>query len=200
MRLTEKQAQFLEFLERYMQEHGEAPSFEEIRKGFGFKSYNTVTTYINALEKKGYIKRPPKKNLKRAIELIGRPGKLSVLPLVGRVAAGMPIEAIQDTEIIEVPGSMLGKGEYFVLQVKGNSMVEDGILDGDFIVVRRQPTAENGDTVVALIGNEATLKRYYKVGNRVELRPANKEMSPFTIEDGELRIEGKVVGVIRYYR
>ncbi len=199
MKLTQKQAQVLEYLSDYIKEKGQAPSFEEICKRFGFRSYNTVTTYLAALERKGYVKRPLQRNRKRAIELTLGPGR-SLLPLLGRVAAGRPIEAIQDNETIEVPGSMLGKGEYFVLKVEGSSMVEDGILDGDFVVVRRQPTAENGDTVVALIGDEATLKRYYRIGDRIELRPANKEMAPIVVRDKDLRIEGKVVGVIRYYK
>ncbi|MFN3534554.1 MAG: transcriptional repressor LexA [Desulfatiglandales bacterium] len=199
MKLTQKQAQVLEYLSDYIKEKGQAPSFEEICKRFGFRSYNTVTTYLAALERKGYIKRPLQRNRKRAIELTLGSGR-SLLPLLGRVAAGRPIEAIQDNETIEVPGSMLGRGEYFVLKVEGSSMVEDGILDGDFVVVRRQPTAENGDTVVALIGDEATLKRYYRIGDRIELRPANKEMAPIVVRDKDLRIEGKVVGVIRYYK
>lgn len=200
MKLTQKQSQVLEYISGYMRENGQAPSFEEICKRFGFRSYNTVNSYLSVLEKKGYIKRPQQKNLKRAIMLTGGPGRTVVLPLAGRVAAGRPIEAIQDNETIEVPGGMLGKGEYFVLKVEGLSMIEEGILDGDFVVVRKQPIAENGDTIVALIGNEATLKKYYRVGDKIELRPANKEMAPIVVKDTDLKIEGKVVGVIRYYR
>ena len=121
-------------------------------------------------------------------------------PLLGRVAAGRPIEAVEDVSAIEIPPSMIGSGDHFVLQVKGDSMDEDGILDGDFVVVRKQPTAENGETVVALINNEATVKKYYKSEDQVELRPAHKGMEPLFVREGDLRIEGKVVGVVRHYK
>ncbi len=201
MKLTEKQQRFLEFLVEYIQQWGVSPTFDEICRRFGFRSYNTVTAYLSALEKKGYIMRPGKKNQKRSIEVILRPRHGGqVVPLLGKVAAGRPIEAIEVKESIEVPSSMLGSGEYFVLRVEGSSMIEDGIMDGDYIVVRRQPLAENGETVVALIDNQATLKRYYRFEDRVELRPANRDMPPIVISQGDIRIEGKVVGVIRYYR
>ena len=121
-------------------------------------------------------------------------------PLLGRVAAGKPIEAVEDVDVIEVPPSMIGSGNHFVLQVKGFSMLEDGILDGDFVVIRKQSTAENGETVVALINNEATLKRYYRRGDRIELRPAHEGMESIWVSKGDLRLEGKVVGVIRKYK
>jgi repressor LexA len=119
---------------------------------------------------------------------------------LGRVAAGKPIEAVEDVDVIDVPTSMIGEGSYFVLQVKGLSMKDDGILDKDFVVVRKQPAAENGETVVALINNEATVKRYYRTDHHVELRPAHEGMEPIIVKEGDLRIEGKVVGVIRYYK
>ncbi|MBW1667314.1 MAG: transcriptional repressor LexA [Deltaproteobacteria bacterium] len=201
MKLTEKQKRFLEYISRYMEEWGQAPSFEEICSHFGFASYNTVTTYLKILERKGYIRLPGKKNRKRAIELISPvETRRFEFPLLGRVAGGKPIEAIQDVGVIEVPPSMIGHGDHFVLQVKGDSMREDGILDGDFIVVRKQVTAENGETVVALIGNEATVKKYYKKKDYVELRPAHKEMEPIIVKEGDLRIQGRVVGVIRHYK
>ncbi len=121
-------------------------------------------------------------------------------PLLGRVAAGKPIEAVEDVDVIEVPPSMIGSGEHFVLQVKGDSMKDDGILDGDFVVVRKQPTAENGETVVALVNNEATIKKYYKKKRDVELRPANEGMESIVVKQGDLRIQGKVVGVLRHFR
>ncbi len=121
-------------------------------------------------------------------------------PLLGRVAAGKPIEAVEDVAGIEVPPSMIGSGDYFVLQVKGDSMKEDGILEGDFVVVRKQPMAENGETVVVLINNEATVKKYYKRENHVELRPAHPGMESILVKEGDLRIEGRVVGVMRHYK
>ncbi|RLB21451.1 MAG: repressor LexA, partial [Deltaproteobacteria bacterium] len=166
MKLTEKQKLFLRYISHYIEDWGQSPSFEEICSHFGFTSYNTVTTYLKTLESKGYIRLPNKKNQKRAIEVIS-PVETRRLefPLLGRVAAGKPIEAVETADAIEVPPSMTGQGDHFVLQVRGNSMKEDGILDGDFIVVRKQPTAENGQTVVALINNEATVKKYYKQKN-----------------------------------
>jgi len=201
MKLTEKQKAFLGYISRYMEDWGRSPSFEEICSHFGFTSYNTVTTYLKALERKGYIRLPRKKNQKRAIEVIS-PVETRRLefPLLGRVAAGRPIEAVEEVDVIEIPPSMLGKGDHFVLQVKGDSMKEDGILDGDFIVVRKQATAENGQTVVALINNEATVKKYYQREGRVELRPAHTGMKPLFIREGDLRIEGRVVGVMRHYK
>ncbi len=200
MKLTHKQKEFLGYLSRYEQEWGMSPSFDEICSYFGFSSYNTVTTYLKILERKGYIRLPVQKNRKRAIEVVSPvETRRFELPLLGNVAAGKPIEAIEDTRAIEVPPAMADKGDCFVLKVKGVSMEEDGILDGDFVVVRKQPTAENGDTVVALIENEATVKRYYKKNERVELRPAHTGMDPILVKDGDFRIAGKVVGVLRYY-
>ena len=199
MKLTEKQKAFLAYVSQYMEEWQRAPSFEEICSHFGFNSYNTVTTYLRTLERKGYIRLPRKKNQKRAIEVISPiETRRFEFPLLGRVAAGKPIEAIEDPDVIEVPPSMVGKGEHFVLRVKGDSMRDDGILDGDYVVVRKQSTVENGETVVALVDNEATVKRYYKRRNHVELRPAHKGMKPIRVRSGGLRIEGKVVGVMRY--
>ncbi len=201
MKLTEKQKVFLEYISRYMEDWGRSPSFEEICSHFGFTSYNTVTTYLKTLKRKGYIRLPRKKNQKRAIEVISPvETRRFEFPLLGRVAAGKPIEAVEDMDVIEVPASMIGQGDHFVLQVKGDSMKEDGILDGDFIVVRKQPTAENGETVVALINNEATVKKYYRRRNYVELRPAHTDMEPIIVRKGDLRIEGKIVGVIRHYK
>jgi repressor LexA len=201
MRLTEKQKAFLGYISHYVGDWGRSPSFEEICSHFGFTSYNTVTTYLKALERKGYIRLPRKKNQKRAIEVIS-PVETRRLefPLLGRVAAGRPIEAVEEVDVIEIPPSMLGKGDHFVLQVKGDSMKEDGILDGDFIVVRRQATAENGQTVVALINNQATVKKYYQRETHVELRPAHTDMEPLIISEGDLRIDGRVVGVMRHYK
>ena len=183
MKLTEKQKAFLGYISRYMEDWGRSPSFEEICSHFGFTSYNTVTTYLKTLERKGYIRLPRKKNQKRAIEVISPvETRRFEFPLLGRVAAGKPIEAVEDMDVIEVPPSMIGQGDHFVLQVKGDSMKEDGILDGDFIVVRKQPTAENGETVVALINDEVTIKKYYKRKNYVELRPAHTGMEPIIVK------------------
>ena len=201
MKLTEKQKAFLGYISRYMEDWGRSPSFEEICSHFGFTSYNTVTTYLKTLERKGYIRLPRKKNQKRAIEVISPvETRRFEFPLLGRVAAGKPIEAVENVDVIEVPPSMIGQGDHFVLQVKGDSMKEDGILDGDFIVVRKQPTAENGETVVALINDEVTIKKYYKRKNYVELRPAHTGMEPIIVKQGDFRIDGRIVGVMRHYK
>lgn len=201
MKLTEKQQAFLSYLSGYIRQWGSSPSFNEIRENFGFASYNTVTNYLKILERKGYIRLPAEKNRKRAIEVIS-PVETNrfEIPLLGKVAAGRPIEAIEDERPIEIPPSMTAGGDHFVLQVAGDSMEDDGILDGDFVVVKRQPTAENGQTVVALMENEATVKRYYRKNGQVELRPAHKGMKSIMVSAGDLRIKGRVVGVIRYYR
>lgn len=201
MKLTEKQKAFLEYISRYLEEWGVSPSFEEIRSRFGFTSYNTVSTYLQILQRKGYVRLPGKKNQKRAIEVISPvETRRWEFPLLGKVAAGKPIEAVEATDVIEVPPSMAGQGDHFVLRVSGDSMREDGILDGDFIVVRKQSTAENGETVVALINNEATVKRYYRRKDHVELRPAHSGMKPMMVKEESLRVQGKVVGVIRRYK
>lgn len=200
MKLTDKQKNFLKYISQYMEEWGQPPSFDEICTHFGFKSYNTITTYLKTLERKGYI-RLPEKNQKRAMEIVSPvETRRFELPLLGRVAGGRPIEAIEDPDVIEIPPSMIGNGDHFVLRVRGNSMEDDGILDGDFVVIRRQKTAENGEAVVALVDNEATLKRYYKQKDHVELRPAHKGMESILVKEGDLRLEGRVVGVLRHYR
>ena len=200
MKLTKKQKEFLGYISRYIEAWGHAPSFDEICAHFGFNSYNTVTTYLKILERKGYV-RLPQKNLKRAIEVISPvETRRFELPLLGMVAAGKPIEAVEDPDAVEVPPSMIGTGDFFALKVKGQSMEDDGILSGDIVVVKRQPTAENGETVVALINNEATVKKYYHKKDHVELRPAHKGMASIRIKEGDLQIQGKVVGVVRHYR
>ena len=201
MKLTEKQKEFLSFIMRYRDEWGQTPSFGEICSHFGFNSCNTVTTYLKILERKGYIRLPDMKNRKRAFEVISPvEAKRFELPLLGKVAAGKPIEAIENFDVIEVPPSMIGRGEHFVLEVKGFSMEEEGIMDGDFVVVRKQSRAEQGETVVAVIKNEATVKKYYRNKDHVELRPAHKGMESIRVMEGDMHIEGKVVGVIRYYK
>ncbi len=201
MKLTDKQKAFLAHLTRYLEEWGHSPSFDEIRAHFGFRSYNTVATYLYHLERKGYIRRPKAKNQKRSIEVI-RPveGRLFEVPLLGVVAAGRPIEAVETPDVIEIPPSMQGRGDRFVLRVQGDSMRDDGILDGDYVVVHKQPTAENGQTVVALVNNEATVKKIYRCGDQIELRPAHDGMPSILVHKEDLRIEGRVVGVVRHYR
>lgn len=201
MKLTEKQQAFLAYISSYIEEWGTAPTYDEIRGHFGFSSYNTVTGYLRILERKGYISLPREKGRKRAI-IVLKPMETRRFecPLLGKVAAGKPIEAVEDRRAVEVPPAMTGRGEHFVLRVEGDSMIEDGILDGDYIVVRKQSVAENGETVVALVHNEATVKRFYRHGDDVELRPAHEGMKSIIVRDDSLHIEGKVVGLLRYCR
>ncbi|MFO8088666.1 MAG: transcriptional repressor LexA [Desulfatiglandaceae bacterium] len=201
MKLTEKQRAFLAYISGYIEEWGTAPTYDEICGHFGFSSYNTVTGYLRILERKGYISLPREKSRKRAMKVL-RPmeSRRFECPLLGKVAAGKPIEAVEDIRAVEVPPAMTDRGEHFVLRVEGDSMIEDGILDGDYIVVRKQSVAENGETVVALVHNEATVKRYYRREDQVELRPAHEGMKSIIVRDDSLHIEGKVVGVLRYCR
>lgn len=194
--LTPKQKQVLDYIQAYSAEQGYAPTQQEIARRFGFQSLGTVQNYLVRLEREGFLRRSW--NAKRALEVVDAGPRENEIPLLGRVAAGRPIEAVAQADTLEVPGWMAGKGETFALRVKGDSMVGDGILDGDYVVVRRQSRAENGQTVVACLDNEATVKRFYRVGGKVELRPANPAVAVIEVEDGaSLEIQGVVVGLIR---
>ncbi len=198
MGLTPKQKQVLEFIQGYAESRGYPPTQQEIAARFGFRSLGTVQNYLVRLEQHGLLRRSW--NAKRAIEVV-RPKQTDTLelPLLGYVAAGLPIEAVSTDDTLEVPPSMVSGGENFVLRVKGNSMVEDGILDGDYVVVRRQQTASNGQTVVALVDGDATVKRFHHRDSGIELLPANAAMQPIHVSpEQEFQIEGIVVGVIRH--
>jgi len=197
--LTEKQRAVYLYIQRYMESGETAPSYDEIRRHFGFQSFQSVQKYLKQLERKGYI-RTGGKNQKRAITLVAHGGNTVILPMAGIVAAGRPIEPVEQQDGVDVPEDMLGSGEYFALKVSGNSMIGEGIFDGDTIVVRRQATAENGQTVVALIEGEATVKKYYRRKEVAELRPANPAMQPILVREGEFVIQGVVVGLMRRYR
>jgi adenine-specific DNA-methyltransferase len=196
--ITKKQKQVLDFIINYQGQKGYAPSLDEIREKFKLASVSTAHHYILKLEKAGYIKR--EKNEPRSIELrLKRKERLIDVPLLGEIAAGEPIEAIENKETIKVPESQLSKsGEHYALKVRGNSMIDEGIFDGDVVVIKKQPTAENGETVVALINdNEVTLKKIYKEKNRFRLQPANPNIKP--IFTRELIVQGKVTSVIRSF-
>jgi repressor LexA len=197
--LTEKQQAVYRYLRHYIEARGFAPSFDEIRRHFGFQSFQSVQKHLKQLERKGMI-RTGRKNQKRAIALIEHGGSTVVLPMAGLVAAGRPIDPVEQHETVDVPDEMLGSGEYFALKVTGNSMIEEGIFDGDTIIIRRQKSAENGQTIVALVDGEATVKKYYNRGQTIELRPANPAMQPITVSRGDFMIQGVVVGLMRKYR
>jgi repressor LexA len=202
MPLTRRQKQILDHIEAYIGEQGYAPSFEEIADAFGYSSLATVHEHLSNLERKGYIRKAY--NESRSIELVqgeAIPGAVE-LPLLGEVAAGLPIEAIEHRETVLVPPDLLRKqGENYVLRVVGDSMIEEQIRDGDYIIVNSRPTAENGEMVVALIdGEAATVKKLYREGDgRIRLQPANAAMAPMYFDAEDVRIQGIVVGVIRKY-
>jgi len=196
--LTKRQQVVFEFIKGYIQTHGVSPSYEEIRRNFGFGSYNSVQKHLKNLVAKGFLK-TPWDNQKRALTLVEPGPATAILPLLGRVAAGRPIEAIAHPETVEVPEMLLRGEDNFALRVVGDSMVDEGIRDGDIVIVKRQRDAENGQTVVALIGDDATIKQYYRRGTRVELRPANARVSSIIVDEGDLQVQGIVVGLIRKF-
>jgi repressor LexA len=197
MNLTKRQKEFLDFIRSYRSEHGISPTQREIREHFGLSSFGTIQKHLKRLEEKGALAR--EWNRSRGISpAVERPTSREVA-LLGYVAAGGPIEPFPVEETIEVPASLLGKGEHFVLRVRGDSMVEDGIRDGDYVIVARRPTAQNGQTVVALVRGEATLKRYYSEGSRVRLQPANAAMKPLLVDSRDVLVQGVVTGLIRDY-
>src|SRR5215469_12069604 len=174
MNLTKRQKEILDFIRSYRTEQGISPTQREIREKFHLSSFGTIQKHLKRLEEKGALSR--QWNRSRGISPAEEERKGHEVALFGYVAAGRPIEPFPDEEMIEVPASLLGKGEHFVLRVRGDSMIEDGIRDGDYVVVARRSTAQNGQTVVALVRGEATLKKYYAEGSRVRLQPANAAM------------------------
>jgi repressor LexA len=197
MNLTKRQKEILDFIRNYRREHGISPTQREIRETFHLSSFGTVQKHLKRLEEKGALSR--EWNRSRGIAPKDAAEGSRGVPLLGLVAAGRPIEPFPHEEAIEVPAALLGKGEHFVLRVRGESMIEDGILDGDFVVVARREKAESGQTVVALVRGEATLKRYYAEGARIRLQPANSAMRPMTVDARDVTIQGVVTGLIRDY-
>jgi repressor LexA len=199
--LTRRQKEILDFLTRHIERKGYAPTIEEIGDHFGLSSLATVHKHLTNLQGKGLIKRAW--NRSRALELV--PTEVAVraveLPLLGKVAAGTPIEAVESTETIYVPEDMLGRGETYVLQVKGDSMIDEQIRDGDYVIVENRKIARDGEMVIALLeGENVTLKKLYREGDgRVRLQPANSRMKPILLQAGDLRVQGVVIGVLRKY-
>ncbi|TEB06855.1 LexA repressor [Pelotomaculum schinkii] len=195
--MTPKQAEILKVIKDNLRHKGYPPSVREIGQAVGLSSSSTVHGYLRKLEKKGYLRRDPTKP--RAIEVLDPEGetvKCINVPLVGRVAAGLPLLAVENREeLFTLPTHFTGTGEFFMLRVQGQSMIEAGILNGDMVVVRRQQDANNGDIVVALLEEEATVKRFFKEKERVRLQPENRAMEPIYAK--ELQILGKVIGLVR---
>ena len=199
MQLTKQQTRVYSYLETYLRRKGRPPSYQEIQDYFGFRSLNSVVKHLKQLERKGYLE-SPWGNQKRAFRLLPLRTTAATIPFLGRVAAGAPIEAVDIPEAMEVPESLLAGGNNFALQVQGESMIDEGIRDGDVLIIRKQDRADNGQTVVAQIEGEATIKKFYQRDGRVELRPANEELKPLVVPAEKVEIIGVVVGLVRHYK
>lgn len=202
MPLTKRQKEILDFVKQFLEENGYSPSFEEIARHFHYSSLATVHEHLENLRQKGFIRKSY--NESRSIELIPTGIRTSAveLPLMGAVAAGLPIEAIRDNETVSVPDDFLRRtGSHYVLRVRGDSMIDEQIRDGDYIVVNARPTAENGEMVVALVdGDSATVKKLYREPNgHIRLQPANPGMKPMIYAANRVLVQGVVVGVLRRY-
>ena len=215
--LTAKQRELLLFIDQRLKQDGISPSFDEMREALDLKSKSGVHRLISALEERGFIRRLP--NRARALEVVKLPevqasakvvqlrpaapaaaNDTLEIPLHGRIAAGTPIEALQGTENFAVPAALLGPGEHYALEVSGDSMVDEGILDGDFALIRKVDNARDGEIVVALIDNEeATLKTYRREGRMIRLDPANSRYEPQRYEEDRVSIQGRLAGLIRRY-
>jgi repressor LexA len=206
MAITRRQRQVYDYISDFVQKHGYSPSFEEIGEGLGLSSLATVHKHVSNLEKKALLTRDY--NRSRSIDLLPPKGRLKqamsvntglVLPLLGRIAAGQPIEAVQTPETISLADFVRSK-EVFVLEVRGDSMQDEAILNGDYVLVEKSKTAHNGDIVVALIESaDATLKRFYKEGDKIRLQPSNATMKPIIVPALSVEIQGRVIGVLRKY-
>jgi repressor LexA len=191
----------LDYISLFLSEQGHAPSYEEIARGLGLSSPSTIHAHVENLRQKGYLKK--RWNANRSIDLsepVDMPHTTEELPLVGRIAAGSPIEAIEDRESISVPAHLVGRHDTYVLLVKGDSMNEDHVLDGDYVIVERRDTASDGEMVVALIRNgEATLKKFHRIGRKIRLEPANPAYEAMIFDESEVTVQGVVIGLLRKY-
>ena len=221
MSITKKQKEVLDYVISYTREHGYSPTQKEIKEHFGFKSFGSVQRYIKYLTNDGYLKTDW--NARRGLKVVHdhnpeipnselrenndsnqfKDESSVTIPLFGNVAAGIPIEAIENPDdTVSIPKNMItGKHRYYALKVKGESMIEDGIFENDLIICRHQSEAQNGETIVAILNGEATVKKLQKKNNIIELHPANKTMSPILVnhESGQFNIAGVVVGLFRYF-
>ena len=201
MVLTKKQRRVMDYIGSFQELNGYSPSYEEIADGLGYRSKGTVHKHLKHLVEKGMITK--QWNRSRSIELVSEPSEIKAvnLPLLGLVAAGEPIVAIEDpTEEISVPEDMIGFGDHYVLKVRGNSMIDEQIRDGDYVIVEERSYAETGETVVALVGGEeATIKKFYPENGKIRLQPANEKMLPLILPAHNVQIKGVVIGILRKY-
>lgn len=197
--MRDSERKTLQFIEQFVDEHGYSPTLIQIARGIGITSRGSVSNYVDVLIEEGWLgKDPLKQRGLRLLKRLGSPRKWGALPLLGNIAAGKPIEAITESEELDLP-ALLGEGQHYVLRVRGDSMIEEGILDGDFVICKPSDTADNGDIVVALIdGEAATLKRFYQeAGGRIKLVPANSTMAPQVYDAGSVQIQGIFKGLFR---
>jgi repressor LexA len=196
--LTAKQARVLDCIAQGIHEQGYPPTFQELAQELRLTEKN-ARDYVLILERKGYLRRQP--NVARGITLLKQATTepLLELPFVGRVMAGEPVEVFEDHEPILVPPLLLRTGTHFVMEVRGDSMIDDGIREGDLVIIQQQSVPNNGDTVVAVVQGEATIKRYYQRGHTIELRPANARMAPIQVDARAVEIKGVVAGLMRKY-
>jgi repressor LexA len=201
MALTRRQRQVLDVIHEFIDEHGYSPSLEEIGEQLQLSSVATVHKHVSHLVQKGFVRRTWNQN--RSIEIVdnGEAARAVKLPLEGKIAAGRPLDAVATGETIDVPTVLVNDPEgTFVLRVEGQSMIDEQIRDGDYVVVEKRQATSDGDTVVALIdGSEATLKRFYREGDQVRLQPANPTMQPIRVDAGRVAVQGVVVGLVRRY-
>lgn len=201
MKLTKRQKEILDFVSEFIASNGYSPSMEEIAEHFEFASLNAVFKHLAALERRGHLHRDA--NRARSIQLSPSPAaSVRAIPLYGYIAAGRPIEAISNPETMEIPESFLPRqGSYYVLRVKGESMIDEHIQDGDFVVVESRELASPGDIVVALVDGEyVTLKKFYSEGNQIRLQPANPSVAPIILDGSRVKVQGVVVSVMRKYQ
>jgi repressor LexA len=197
--VTRRQRQVLDYVQGYLRRHGYSPSLEEIGRHLGVTSLATVHKHLTRLEGRGAIRR--RAHQSRSVEVVpSETGGAAPVPLLGRVAAGRPIEPVEVAETVSLPEDLLGRGETFALRVVGDSMIGDGILDGDVVIVETRPDAPNGSTVVALVGGDATVKRFYRRRGRIDLVPANERVEPIVARPEDVQIRGVVIGLLRRYR
>ncbi len=198
--LTKRQREILDYLNEFIAKFGYAPSLEEIGRRFGLSSLATVHKHLTNLQDKGFIRRAW--NRSRSVEVVPtRMGERALdLPLLGYVAAGVPIEAVVSEETVTVPEDLVGTRDTYALRVRGNSMIDEQIRDGDLVVVEDRQTAQNGEMVIALLeGSEVTLKKFYRENGHIRLQTANDTIAPIIVRSDEVQVQGVVVGVMRRY-
>ncbi len=200
MYLTKRQKEILDFVREHVGTHGYAPTLQEIGSRFGLSSPATVYKHIEQLVQKGYLRKAPHQG--RGIQLVDpEPVRTVEVPLLGQLAAGRPIQAVANPETLNLPPDFVGRKPTYALRVRGNSLIDEQIRDGDIVIVEDRTTAETGETVIALLpGGEVTLKKFLREGSVIRLQPANPTIEPLFVDEADVRIQGVVIGIMRRYR